>query len=314
MRRREFLVAAGGGILAGVAAQAAAPSSRHSGKSDFPPSEKLDELNIWDSYFTPSYSTPGPDGQRLIADIERSLPAIEEFRFRRLCYFAHVGLGTTNAATDAWLRANPKAIRQPLERWPDRLLGMIHLNVNDVPGSLDALNRWVGDGPMLGVYFSGGSASSLKCTHPNYEPLVKRIHELEGVIMQHTWFITGGKARPGISTPSDLAELAARFPEIKFVCAHAGGEWEKGVRAIRGLPNVLAETSGFDPTAGFIEMAVRELGAGRIVFGSHWPSRSAGTELSKILGAQISIRDKNRIMGSNYRSLLAPIMKKKGMA
>jgi len=242
------------------------------------------------------------------------MPLAERNGFRRLCYFPHVGLGTTDDATDAWLRANPAKVLEPLKRWPERLLGMIQLNANDLRGSLDGLNRWLRDGPMLGVYFSGGSRGALVCTHRNCARLVERIAELDGVIMQHTWFITGGMERPGISTPSDLAELAARFPEIKFVCAHAGGEWEKGIRAIRALPNVLAETSGFDPTAGFIEMAVRELGAGRIVFGSHWPSRSAGTELSKILGAQISDRDKKQIMGANYRALLAPIMKKKGMA
>lgn len=240
------------------------------------------------------------------------MPLAERNGFRRLCYFPHVGLGTTDAATDAWLRANPSEVTKPLERWPDRLMGMIQLNANDLRGSLDALNRWLRDGPMLGVYFSGGSRGALVCTHRNCERLVERIAELEGVIMQHTWFITGGKARPGMSTPAELAELAARHPEIKFVCAHAGGEWEKGIRAIRGLPNILAETSGFDPTAGFIEMAVRELGAGRIVFGSHLPSRSLGTELSKVVAARISERDKKLILGANYRALLAPILRRKG--
>jgi len=197
-------------------------------------------------------------------------------------------------------------------RWPHRLLGMIQLNPNEVRASLDALNRWLRDGPMTGVYFSGGSKASLPCSHPNYEPLVERIAELKGVIMQHTWFITGGKPRPTMSTPDELAQLAARFPEIEFICAHAGGAWEKGIRAIRGRPNILAETSGFDPTAGFVEMAVRELGAGRVIFGSHAPSRSLGTELSKVLGAGISDDDKRLIMGANFRRLLQPILGRKG--
>ena len=64
------------------------------------------------------------------------------------------------------------------------------------------------------------------------------------------------------------------------------------------------ETSGFDATAGFIEMAVREVGAKRIVFGSHLPSRSLGTELGKVVGAEISEADKRLILGQNYRRLL----------
>ena len=122
--------------------------------------------------------------------------------------------------------------------------------------------------------------------------------------MQHTWFITGGTPKPGISTPSELAELAARYPEQSFLCAHAGGEWEKGIRAVRDSPNILVETSGFDATAGFIEMALRELGEDRIVFGSHLPSRSLGTELGKVIGAEVSLEARKKILGSNYRKLL----------
>ncbi len=312
--RREF--ARRSGLAASVAAAGFTADSHAQGQDHGPgflPESELKKLRIWDSYFTPSHSSPGPDGKRLLAEIGDSLRKLEPFHFQKLCHFPHVGLGTTDKDTDAWLRANPKAIEAPLKRWPDRLLGMIQLNPNDVRGSLEALDRWLRDGPMTGVYFSGGSKASLPCSHPNYEPLVQRIAELDGVIMQHTWFITGGKPRPTMSTPDELAQLAARFPEIEFICAHAGGEWEKGVRAIRGHANILAETSGFDPTAGFVDMTVRELGADRVIFGSHAPSRSLGTELSKVLAAQISDDDKRRIMGGNFRRLLKPIMRRKGM-
>ena len=312
MKRREFMKASAVGFA--VASQGAAADGRRKAEvAGVASTEELKALAIWDSYFTPSHSHPGPGGARLLAEIESSLEKLEPFAFQRLCYFPHVGLGTTDDSTDAWLREHRDAIEAPLKRWPDRLLGMIQLNPKDVRGSLEALDRWLGDGPMTGVYFSGGSRVSLPCTHPNIYPLVERIAELNGVIMQHTWFITGGNPRPGMSTPSDLAELAARYPEIEFICAHAGGEWEKGIKAVREHENILAETSGFDPTAGFVEMAVRELGAKRVVFGSHAPSRSLGTELSKVLAAQVSDQDKKLIMGANFRRLLQPVMKRKGM-
>ncbi len=60
-------------------------------------------------------------------------------------------------------------------------------------------------------------------------------------------------------------------------------------------------------------MAVRELGAERIVFGSHLPSRSLGTELGKVLAAEISEADKRLILGENYRRLLDPILQKHAM-
>lgn len=278
-----------------------------------PSRETLTGYRIWDSYFTPSHSHPGADGfSRLEVDIERSLPAVRVGGFQKLCYFPHVGTGTTSDAEfEKLARSRPDLTLKPLKRWPKLLLGMIQLNAKNRRGSLDAIDRWLGDGPMLGVYFPGGGAGATTCTHPNFEPLVERIAELNGVIMQHTWFKTGGKSGPDASTPSELAQLAAKFPEQKFLCAHAGGEWEKGIRAVGDSPNILIETSGFDATAGFIEMAVRELGAERIVFGSHLPSRSLGTELGKVIGAKISERDKRLILGENYRRLLMPILKKK---
>lgn len=274
-----------------------------------PPKDQLQSYRIWDSYFTPSFAHPGADGtSKLIADIERSMPAIETGCIEKLCYFAHVGIGTTNDGKyEAFVRTRPDVILKPFDRWPNLFLGMIQLNANDVAASLDALNRWLSDGPMLGVYFASGGPGSLPCTHRNMRPLVERIIDLQGVIMQHTWFKTGGKDGPNESTPTELAELAAIYPEQKFICAHAGGEWQRGIRAVRESPNVLVETSGFDATAGFIEMAVRELGPQRIVFGSHLPSRSLGTELSKIVGAEISERDKRRILGENYRQLIKPV-------
>jgi predicted TIM-barrel fold metal-dependent hydrolase len=96
--------------------------------------------------------------------------------------------------------------------------------------------------------------------------------------------------------------LAARRPEAGRV-----------FRAVRARPNLLVETFGFDATAGFIEMAVREIGLRRIVFGSHLPSPSLGTELAKVTAANIPAAAKKQIFGQNYRDLLKPILKRRAI-
>jgi len=276
------------------------------GQFGLPSAAALQGYRIWDSYFTPSHGHPGPDGfSAVLADIERSRRALELGRFEKACYFAHVGLGTTrDAELETLLDAEPDRVVVPLERYPDLLLGMIQLNANDPGASREAIDRWIVEGPMVGAYLPGGGPAALTCTHRNVIGLVERLAEAGAVIMVHTWIKTGGKGGPGESTPAELAELARRFPGQSFVCAHAGGEWEKGIRAVRDVPNILVETSGFDATAGFLEMAVRELGAGRIVFGSHLPSRSLGTELSKVTAAEVTEEEKRRILGANFRALL----------
>lgn len=277
-----------------------------------PTLDRWQRYAIWDSYLTPSMSDP--DGTRLMADIRRTLPTLDKGAIQRFCLFLHVGLGTADAATERSIRANPELILQPLQAWPGRALGLIQLNAADVPGSLDAIERWIAQGPMIGVYFPGNHRITLPCNHPNYDPLVSRVGELGGLIMQHTWAKTGGKGHPGASTPGELAELAKRFPDVRFACAHAGGNWEIGIRAVRACDNVSVETSGFDPTAGFLEMAVRELGAERIIFGSHLPSRSLGTELGKVIGAEIPESARRQILGDNLRLWLRPILQRQTAA
>ena len=278
-----------------------------------PPTETLRGYRIWDSYFTPAFSHPGTDGSsKLINDIEKSMAAIQLGHFEKLCYFAHVGIGTTtDPELENLLRRKPELVLKPLERLPNKLLGMIQLNLQNPKGSLEALDQWVKNGPMLGVYFPGSGPAAANCLAPHATKVVERVSELGAVIMQHTWLKTGGKRSPNESTPMELATLASRYPRQKFICAHAGGEWEQGIRAVRDTPNVLIETSGFDATAGFIEMATRELGSKRIIFGSHLPSRSLGTELAKVITAQISEEEKKDILGRNYRKLLSVIQSRK---
>lgn len=291
------------------------PSVPHQSQPErfgLPPQAELDRYRIWDSYLTPTMVDP--DGTRLMRDIRETLPRLTKASIRRFCVFLHVGLGTAEPATEQWVRQHLNEVDAPLRAWPEQAMGLIQLNAADVQGSLNAINRWIADGPMIGVYFPGDRRNKLPCNHANYDPLVTRVADLGGLIMQHTWATTGGKEHPGVSTPADLAELASRFPQVRFACAHAGGEWEIGIRSIRACENVSIETSGFDPTAGFIEMAIRELGERRIVFGSHLPSRSLGTELGKILGARIGETARLQILGENLREWLTPILRSKGLA
>ena len=130
-------------------------------------------------------------------------------------------------------------------------------------------------------------------------------------ILQHEWLKTGGN-EPDESTPFDVVELAKRHPRLQIVCAHTGGNWELGIRAIRATKNVYCGLAGSDPTAGYVEMAVRELGAERVIFGSDVGGRSFASQIAKVEGANIPESDKKLILGGNLRRLLAPMLRKKG--
>jgi predicted TIM-barrel fold metal-dependent hydrolase len=110
----------------------------------------------------------------------------------------------------------------------------------------------------------------------------------------------------------DVALLAARFPDVPMICGHSGGDWELGVRAVRRHENVFIEFSGSDPHSGQVDFTVKELGAERLVWGGHGPSRCYSTELSKVLDAELTHEQRLQIFGGNLRRLAATIFRDKG--
>ena len=70
-------------------------------------------------------------------------------------------------------------------------------------------------------------------------------------------------------------------------------------------------TGGSDPTAGFIEMAVRELGATRVIHGSDIGGRSFASQIAKVRGADLPEAAKRLILGENLKRMLMPILRAK---
>jgi uncharacterized protein len=206
------------------------------------------------------------------------------------------------------LRRQNDQVLQALSHWHHRAFGFVYVNPKHVEASVREIDRCVRDGPMVGLKLWVAS----RCDSPEADALVARATELKAVVFQHTWIKTGGNV-PGESTPMDLAALAARHPNASIICGHTGGQWELGIRSVRGLPHVTVDLGGGDPTAGVVEMAVRELGARRVLYGSDVPGRSFASQLAKVLGAEIADADRRLILGENLRRLLTPILDAKGI-
>jgi len=208
---------------------------------------------------------------------------------------------------DDFRRQNDEVL-QALSHWHDRAFGFVYVNPKHVKESLAEIDRCVRNGPMVGVKLW----VARRCQAAELDPIVARATELKAPVLQHTWFKAGGNL-PGESTPTDLAELARRHPAAKLICGHSGGDWPLGLRAIRASATVVAETGGFDPTTGMVEMAVRELGAERVLFGSDAGSRSFGSQLAKVQGADVPADAKKLILRDNLKRLLTPILAAKGI-
>jgi predicted TIM-barrel fold metal-dependent hydrolase len=224
----------------------------------------------------------------------------------RLC--TYMGYPYLNDPTPEQLREQNDVVLQAISHWHHRAFGFVYLNPNHLQFSLDEFNRCVRDGPMVGVKLW----VARRANAPELDPIIERAAALRAVIFQHTWFKTGGNP-PGESTPMDVADLARRHPSVPIICGHTGGNWEIGIRTIRGVKNLYADLAGSDPTAGFVEMAVRELGAGRVIYGSDVGGRSFASQLGKVMGADIPLAARDSILAANLRGLMLPILQGKGV-
>ena len=218
------------------------------------------------------------------------------------------GYGTDLHPAPAQFREENDRVMRAVRRFPDRSFGSVYLSPAYPEFSVQEFNRCVRDGPMVSI---GEVEADKPCSVPEMDLIVERAASMQVPILQHTWLKVGGD-EPGESTPYDVVALAKRHPDVQFVCVHTGGDWERGIRIIRDTKNVSAEIAGSNPTSGFVEMAVRELGAERVIYGSDVGGRSFASQLGKVLGAEIPDSAKDLILGGNLRRLLTPVLRAKG--
>jgi hypothetical protein len=260
-------------------------------------------MMIWDAHSHLS----GVPGRTPDERMTQLLAFADRLGIERLCVF--MGMTWSYDPSPEEMRRQNDDVLAALERWHQRAFGFVYLTPNHVEASLTELDRCVRDGPMVGVKLW----VARHCNTPELDPLVKRAAELKAPVLQHTYLKATGNL-PGESTPMELAELARRHPEACFIGAHTGGDYELGVRALRECRNVSVDLCGTDPTAGMTEMAVRELSAERVLYGSDAGGRSFASQLGKVLGADIPEAAKKLILGENLKRLLTPILKQKGVA
>jgi predicted TIM-barrel fold metal-dependent hydrolase len=254
-------------------------------------------MEIWDVHC----HLAGLPGNTPDARLGRLLEIADRMGIARVCVY--MGMNWSYDPSPADLRQQNDEVLAAISKFPDRAFGFVYLSPKHVQASLDELERCVAYGPMVGVKLWVAERADA----PALDAIVERATELKAVVFQHTWIkITGNL--PGESTPMELATLAGRHPATQFICGHAGGDWEQGIRAVRTHTNVSIELGGGDPVAGITEMAVRELGAERIIFGSDAPGRSFASQLAKVYGADVPEETKAKILSGNLKRLLGPIM------
>lgn len=105
-------------------------------------------------------------------------------------------------------------------------------------------------------------------------------------------------------------DIARDYPSIDFIIAHLGSDlssdWREHVAAIemaRRYPNVYLDTGAVMLTR-YIEQAIRELGASKVIYGSDMPEVDCRLEIYKIRMLKLPKPQEEAILGGNIKRLL----------
>lgn len=138
-----------------------------------------------------------------------------------------------------------------------------------------------------------------------YFPIYEWLNDRGLAVMSHPTFRFDPE---GMTMLKRYSALSKRFPEVKWVFAHAGGA---GIGRLHGtieaaieLPNVYLETAMDQAESGNFEYLVDKVGSERILYGSDIPVFDPRHQIATIATSDISDQAKRNILGLNATRLL----------
>lgn len=209
-------------------------------------------------------------------------------------FIAHPGL-------DEVREMNRTLVRE-LRRHPEHLRGYCYVNPRYGRDSLDDLRRNIEDEGMIGIKLWIATLAD----DPLCDPILEYAADRRLIVLAHAWRKTVGRF-PYESTAEHIAAAARRHPGTRFLMAHLGGQAESAINTVRDVPNVAVDTSGTIIGTGEVAMAVRRLGADRVVFGSDLHHVDLAANVGKVLGAGLDADVSDRIFGGTLAGWLAEV-------
>jgi predicted TIM-barrel fold metal-dependent hydrolase len=137
--------------------------------------------------------------------------------------------------------------------------GYVVVNPHYLDESLAELERYRGHPKFVGMKLHH-EQQAYAMDEPAVERLVREAARLRLPVLAHTFSLTAA---------AHLRALARRFEALPFIMAHMGGaQWRQAIPHVADTPNIYLDPCSSYSETGKVELAVREAGAGRVVFGS----------------------------------------------
>ena len=190
-----------------------------------------------------------------------------------------------------------------IEPW-DRLYGYVYVNGNYIQESLREMEKYLPGDKFVGVKFqpecSGAAPNDPSCDIM-WDVVEKKYRK---PVLIHSWTLPEhGNAIP-YSLPEYSLEVARSHPELKIVLGHMGGiGWRDCLKVARKADNLWVDFCCSYADRDKIEVAVDELGAERVLFGSAMTENNGWMQIGALSEAAIGAADRHRIAYENAARL-----------
>lgn len=180
---------------------------------------------------------------------------------------------------------------------PDRLRAYAVANPWFGPDAVRELDRAI---------TAGAAAMKINSAVQGFLLLDEIIDPLIRVARHHNVPVYAHTGTPIQALPLQLAELADRFPDVRFIMGRSGRtDFRSDAPTVLDLaPNVYADTS-HDYGATGLTNTYRSFGARRMIFCSDHPYATRSDARRAIADIDMSTADRTAVLGGNLAALLA---------
>jgi predicted TIM-barrel fold metal-dependent hydrolase len=192
-------------------------------------------------------------------------------------------------------REGNRVIKDAMDQFPDRIIGFAVADPLRTESSIAELDRCLGEEGFKGIKIHI-SHSDVPYDHSSYDCIYAKAVEYKVPVLAHTF--SSDEVR-------QFTSAAKRFPEADFIVGHSGGyRWPYLMDMIAETPNAYFDLCCSCQDRGRVEAFVRAGGVDRVLFGTDLPFLHPGLDLSQVIHAEISVADKQKILGTNMGRIL----------
>lgn len=192
-------------------------------------------------------------------------------------------------------REGNRALAEAIESQPE-LLGYVVLNLNYPEESAREMETYLARPGFVGVKIHPLYCRQ-KINSPNGQWLAAKMAEYGRPLLLHTY------SSP-LESPWNVVPIARAFPSLPIIVAHMGGDaWQEGIAVAKEAPNLYLEPCATWADADKVAVAVREIGAERMLFGSDYTLFDPGHTLGMIEDAGLSAEERALILYGNAARL-----------